>query len=607
MLDVRKRLNVLLVNPRFPPSYWSFRLPVEMLGLDVTMPSTPLATVAAMLPREHFRILGIIDLNAQSLLDEQIQRADIVMLTAMIVQQDSLRKIIAKAKGFGKTVVVGGPFATTNSDLTLDMGPDHLVLGEAEMTLLPFVEDFLAGRAKRVYDEQSVRPRVKIPLSNEGKPLLIGTPVPDWSALRLDRCSSPTVQFSRGCPFNCDFCDIIVMFGHKTRTKTPAQMIAELEAIRRTGWRGSIFIVDDNFIGNRAAVREFLPVLTKWQEKHHYPFSFYTEASVDLGTETLRDIREGMIKAGFEEVFCGIESIDPKVLAAMDKGQNQGDLAEKVRVLQQAGFGVTAGLIIGNDGDRPEVFDELFRFIQDNGIVMAMAGLLTALRGTPLYERLKREGRLRGESEGNNTHQFQLNFQPKMDEKILIDGYVGLLERLYAPKNYYERCRILRARRGPYRRMSRLNRHGVLAATRIFYHYLVRRPDKEFVKFIAETLLTTPWDLPEAITQTIKFAHYQEITEAAATAHRYPERVATLAERFQEQVAALRGDAKKCLRQLAKLEQRFTAEATRLCHSIPRDFRANAQECLERWKTGEFAALVRHCRDNLMGTPTLVQ
>ncbi len=577
-----KKTKVLMVCPKFPASFWSFKKSMWFIDRKVTMPPLPLVTVAAMFPVKSFDVMPIIDLNAEPLDDELIRQADIVMFTAMIVQQDSLREIIARAKRWGKPVVVGGPYATSYRDevLAMNPAPDHLVLGEAELTLAPFIQDWQGGHAERVYDAHSVGGRNPIALTREGMPVITGTPIPRWDLLKLGKYSSLAIQFSRGCPFDCDFCDIVVLYGHQPRTKTPGQMMAELEAIYRTGWRGSLFFVDDNFIGNQKEVRKLLPVLIEWQKQHHYPFSFFTEASLNLANPDLADIRTLMIKAGFDEIFAGVESIDQKTLVEMKKRQNLGDPLEKIEILQRAGFEVTAGLIIGSDTDRPETADELFRFLQQSGIVMTMAGLLTALRGTPLYHRLKSEGRLRAESSGNNTHQFRFNFEPKRDERFLIEGYVGLLERLFSSRNYYARCRVLQSRRGSYRRPDRLNRSGILAAMRILYRNLVRRPDWEFAKFFFGSLFAAPIELPEVITYAVKFAHFEAMTEAAVKAHRYPERVATLAERFAAGAALLRGDTNRRLRRLAKLERQVLAEAIRLYDSLDRDFRASAKQAL---------------------------
>ena len=581
-----KVFKVLMVCSEIPPSFWSYKKAVEMMlgRRAAAMPPTGLATVAAMLPASRFQVLPIIDLNVEPLTDAALAEADLVMLTAMIVQRYSLAACIARAKRAGKIVVVGGPFATSHPDEVLAMGADYLVLDEAEATLDFFVKDFLAGRAARVYDERSVRGRQTVALTKEGKPPITATPIPRWDLVKLRRYASLAIQFSRGCPFDCEFCDIVVLYGHESRAKTNRQFLAELDAILATGWRGPVFVLDDNLIGNAARVSELLPELYRWQVEHGFPFSFFTEASINLANTSLRKILAEMVKAGFSEVFVGIEAIDPAALKEMNKKQNRGDLGEKVRVIQAAGLEVLGGFIVGNDADRPTVFDGLFEFIQENGIVMAMAGLLTALRGTPLYRRLEAAGRLRGVSSGCNTHRLELNFEPVMDEATLIRGYVGLLERLYAPRNYYQRCRILRQRRGPHRRANRLNRAGLLAAARVFVHYLFVRPDWEFVKFMLGTLFTAPAELPEAVAQAVKFVHFETLTEATVKAYRYPERVATLAERFQTRVAGLRGDLERRQRQLEKLKGRFLAKATREWQALGWEFRAGAKAVLENFQ-----------------------
>jgi radical SAM superfamily enzyme YgiQ (UPF0313 family) len=298
-------------------------------------------------------------------------------------------------------------------------------------------------------------------------------------------------------------------------------MMIEIEEIWQTGWRGTIFLVDDNFIGNKNSVREFLLALIEWQERRGFPFSFFTEASMNLANEDMGEILDLMVEAGFEEVFVGIESDNPDVLAQMGKRQNKGDLSEKVATIQRAGLNVTAGFIIGADGDKPEAFANMFDFIQCNGIVIAMLGLMTAIKGTHLYDRLLREGRLRRESSGNNTHQFEFNFRPMQDERILIEGYIDLLSKLYSSKNYYERCLTLRSKLGKgLTRASQTSWRNVRAMLRVFYHNLVKEPDWEFIKYISWTLVTTPGKFPEAITAAAKFLHFREITESTIANYR---------------------------------------------------------------------------------------
>ena len=418
-------MKVLPVFPLFPPSFWSYKYAVELVNKKATMPPTGLITVCAMLPKEHFDVLPVVDLNVSPLTDRQIRESDIVFVSSMIVQRDSLKEIIDRTHFFGKKVVAGGPYPTS---YTNEVSVDHLVLGEAEVTLKPFIEDLINGKARHIYDSKSVlKEGYNLPLTKGGKPLLTNTPLPRWDLLDLNKYSSLAIQYSRGCPFNCDFCDITNLFGRESRTKTPEQMVREVESIYKTGWRGSIFIVDDNFIGNKEEVRKMLPRLTKWQKEHSYPYTFFTEASMDLAIHNNQDIRRGMIDAGFDSIFVGIESDDPDVIRGMRKGQNLGAItpANKIKILQESGFEVTGGFIIGSDKEKLDVFNRLFNFIQESGIVIPMVGLLTALRGTDLYKRLELEGRLVSDTTGNNTHSLGFNFKTKLDENFLINGYVG--------------------------------------------------------------------------------------------------------------------------------------------------------------------------------------
>lgn len=581
-----KRTKVLMVYPEFPRSFWDFKESVQMLGLGASMPPTCLATVAAMLPDKYFEVLPIIDLNIEPLLDEDIKRADIVMLSAMIVQNKSLEETVARIGRFGKPVAIGGPYATSYRDSVAQMGDKNLILilNEAEMTLASFIEDWLQGHPQPLYDEHSVRSRSTVALTSEGKPMITETPIPRWDLLKIKRYASMSVQFSRGCPFNCEFCDITLLYGHIPRTKTPAQLIAELDALRVLGWHGSVFIVDDNFIGNRAGVRELLPELIKWQNKHGYPFSFFTEASLDLANDDLRDIRKGMVEAGFDKVFCGIESTNAEVLKKMGKKQNRGNIGEKVRILQNDGLEVIAGFIIGSDSDLPTVFDDIFKFIQDEGIVVAMVGLLTALKGTALYKRLQTEGRLRAESSGNNTHQLSLNFKPIISQNFLIDGYIGLLDKLYSSANYYARCRTLRRRLNSRRRSAPLNRSRISAAFKIFYRNVIKCPDKEFTKFILGTLFTNPGNLTVAIEQAVKLAHFKGITEETVRVHRYPKLAATLVKRFKKHIAELHGNVHKRLRKLDRLEQHTIGQIAKMYNSIDPNFRDVAEKTPEDWR-----------------------
>lgn len=575
------RIKVLPIFPRFPPSFWGYNYAIEMLGKGATMPPTGLATVAAMLPEGNFDVHRIIDLNVEPLADEQIRESDIVFTSAMIVQRDSLDELIERAHSFNKPVVAGGPYPTSYwKDLEK---VDHLVLDEVEVTLQPFLEDLLNGSPQRIYNEHSVRSRSdSVKLSKRGKPLLTRTPIPRWNLLNLKKYSAVAIQYSRGCPFDCDFCDITKLFGKESRTKTPEQMIRELEAIFSEGWRGPVFIVDDNFIGNKHGVRELLPAVERWQKEYDYPFSFFTEASMDLAMPNMEDILHGMVAAGFDQVFLGIESVDQEVLRIMRKGQNLGmSPYDRVRKIQEAGLEVTGGFIIGADGEKPNVFDDLFNFIQEAGVVIPMPGLLTALKDTDLYKRLESEGRLKEESSGMNTHQLSFNFKTEMDERFLIDGYLSLLGRLFDSKNYYARCKKLSACQGKHHETNLVNKNGFLALVRILHQNLIVDPDLEFVKYMVGVAIKNPRDIPKAISNAVKLHHFKTMTEGTLSVHEYVKHTETLYEYFRDKINQVVGDARKRAYRLIEIEQDVVRAAREKYQQLHHDFRYNAQGALE--------------------------
>ncbi len=574
-------MRVLPVFPAFPPSFWSYRYAVDLVGKKATMPPTGLATVCAMLPRKHFDVMPIVDLNVEPLTDETIKKSDIIFTSSMIVQKNSLEELIERAHYFGKKVVAGGPYPTSYQD---DVPADYLILDEAEVTLEPFLQDLLNARTQKVYNEANTLPRIQQELlSKSGKPKLNQTPIPRWDLLKLEQYSSLAIQYSRGCPFNCEFCDITTLFGRESRTKTPEQIIQEIEAIYTTGWRGSIFIVDDNFIGNRAEVRKMLPVLSAWQKKHKYPYTLFTEASMDLANPANKNIREGMIDAGFDSVFIGIESDDAEVLKKMKKQQNLGAIspADKIRILQEAGFEVTGGFIIGSDGEKPDVFERIFKFIQTSGVVIPMAGLLTALRGTSLYNRLEREGRLRRETTGNNTHQLGFNFKPQLDESFLVQGYIGLLQKLFDSSNYYERCRVLSKRRGEYHHSNLVDAKGLHAFANLLFENTLIHPDMAFYKYLTQTAFSNPSRIPEAVVHAAKLRHFKIMTENTLEVMKYTEKTKSLYESFCEHANKIRGDAKERIRELGRVEKSVIKEAKIRYARLHDDFRENARGALD--------------------------
>ena len=413
-------MKVLLINPEFPDTYWSFRHALPFEGKRCAFPPLGLLTVSAMLPKTWERRL--VDLNVRKLRSSVIKWADIVMVTAMLVQKDSLKEVVRQCKALGKRVVVGGPYVST----TLEALPeaDHIFIGEAETTVPQFLEDLERGTAKRSYQAAE-------------RPPLAVTPVADFHLANMKHYSAMSVQYSRGCPFNCEFCDIIEIYGRVPRTKSNQQMIAEFEALKALGWRGTVFIVDDNFIGNKKNVRQLLPELAKWQERNGYPFSLLTESSVNLADD--EPLLESMRHAGFRRVFLGIETPVEESLKEAQKSQNRGNLLESVQKIQSYGMEVMAGFIVGFDNDPADIFERQIDFIRKSAIPLAMVGLLNALPDTQLWKRLEREGRLLGEASGNNTV-CTFNFKTRMDPALLIQGYQTIMRTIYSPREYYQRA-----------------------------------------------------------------------------------------------------------------------------------------------------------------------
>lgn len=416
-------MKILLVSPRTPDTFWSFAHVLRFVAKKAAFPPLGLLTVAAMLPRDWE--LRLVDLNVRRLTDADVRWADWVFLSAMIVHQESVREIVQRCTSLGRPILAGGPLFTTGHEGFPEI--PHFVLGEAEEIIAQVVADLQAGTLQRVYQAPSF-------------PALAQTPVPRWDLIRVRDYVTMAAQFSRGCPFDCEFCDIIVMNGRVPRTKSPEQFVGELEALRLRGWKDMVFVVDDNFIGNKARTRALLHALIAWRERTKPLMGFLTEASINLADDA--DLLDLMVRAGFRKVFVGIETPSAASLEECRKLQNRGrDLVEAVQVLQRAGLEVMGGFIVGFDSDTGDIFKQQFDFIQRSGVVTAMVGLLTALPQTRLYQRLKQEDRLIAESHGDNTA-ASLNFRPKLNREYLENGYRELMRRLYEPRNYYRRIRV---------------------------------------------------------------------------------------------------------------------------------------------------------------------
>jgi radical SAM superfamily enzyme YgiQ (UPF0313 family) len=427
-------LRALLVYPKYPDTFWSFKHALRIAAKRAAFPPVGLVTVAAMMPRAWEKKL--VDMNVKALRDEDIRRADYVFISAMAVQKDSVDEVIGRCKKLGTRIVAGGPLFTEEYDEFDEV--DHLVLNEAEVTLPLFLEDLEKGCAGHIY-------------TSTERPDLRATPLPEWSLVDMKRYSSMAIQYSRGCPYNCEFCDIVVLNGNTPRTKSSEQIVAELDALYRLGWRDGIFVVDDNFIGNKRKLKqEVLPAIIKWQKERKYPSMLLTEASMNLADD--EELMDMMVEAGFDSVFIGIESPNEESLAECSKQQNRGrDLVASVKKIQNYGLQVQGGFILGFDSDPASIFRSQINFIQSSGIVTAMVGLLNAPRGTTLYRRLKAEDRLLEEFTGDNTD-CSMNFIPRMDRETLVKGYQQILDTIYSPKEYYKRVKVFLKEYQPRRR-----------------------------------------------------------------------------------------------------------------------------------------------------------
>ncbi len=581
-----KRIKVLPVYPKFPLTFWSFKSSIEYLGKKATVPPTGLATVLAMLPEDKFEVERIIDLNVEPLRDWDLKNTDLVFTSTMIVQENSHNQVVERAHHFGKKVVAGGPFLTTYPEKT---NADYIVTGEAEVTLRPFLEDLLNGRNKRIWTEEEMRGKGTVQLTRGGKVEITSTPLPRWDLLNLKNYASVAIQYSRGCPFDCDFCDITKLFGRESRTKTPQQMEGELNSLYDSGHRGSVFIVDDNFIGNAKNVRSLLPILRNWQEKKKFPFSFYTEASMNLAWPSNSDILIGMKEAGFDFVFLGIESIDNEVLKKMNKGQNtKMSQLDAVRIIQNAGLEVSGGFIIGSDGEKPDVFKNLFNFIQRAGIPLAMPGLLTVVRGTDLYKRLQTEGRIREESSGNNTHDLRFNYDTQLPSDFLLNGYKELIENLFDPRNYYQRCRVLRDNLGKKTESREIKRQEINALLRSLSKQLFSKGGLEYAKYLADTLIHKPRYFSVAVSHGIKHDHLYKITSETLEADHYKSHTSRLYESFVKRAEDIYNnhsdDLSSAGMKLSDFAYKTLNRAEKKLSKLHIDFRSGAQNAFQSLK-----------------------
>jgi len=491
-------MKILLVYPKYPDTFWSFKHALRFISKKASFPPLGLLTVASMLPEEWEKRL--IDMNVSALAKDDLEWADHVFISAMVVQKKSAVEVIKRCKELEIRIVAGGPLFTTGYEEFEDI--DHFVLNEAESTLTSFLDDLKKGCAQHIY-------------TSKEWPDIRKTPPPKWELINMKKYASMCIQYSRGCPFNCEFCDIIILNGHKPRTKSKDQILEELEVLYGQGWRGAVFFVDDNFIGNKKRLKtEILPFLIDWMKQKKYPFSFNTEASINLSDD--EELMRLMVKARFNKVFVGIETPNEESLTECNKYLNKNrDLIACVKKIQSFGLEVQGGFIVGFDNDPPSIFERQISFIQKSGIVTAMVGLLNALPETRLYHRLKKEDRLLNEQSGDNTD-GSINFIPKMNIETLMNGYKKILNTIYSPKHYYKRVitflKVYKPK--PLKRKINFNFCNLKAFFKSIWFLGIKGKERlHYWKLVSWTLVRRPRFFNLAITFAIYGFHFRKIVE----------------------------------------------------------------------------------------------
>jgi radical SAM superfamily enzyme YgiQ (UPF0313 family) len=490
-------MNILLINPKFPDTFWSFKYALSFIRKKAAYPPLGLLTVAAMLPDEFHRRL--VDVNVNNLTNDDLSWADLAFIGGMAVQRESAKQIIFRCKAKGLKVIAGGPLFTAEPDGFEEV--DHFVLDEAELTLPPFLEDLKNGKLKKSYRAS-------------GFCDLHRTPPPSWGLVKMKKYASMSIQFSRGCPFNCDFCNVTVLFGHRPRLKSAPQVIAELDLLYDAGWRGNIFFVDDNFIGNKRYLKvRLLPALIEWR-KHKKGCGFFTEASINMADDA--ELLDLMVKAGFDTVFIGIESPNNESLTECQKIQNTNrNLIKDVKIIQRAGLQVQGGFIVGFDSDTSTTFQQLIEFIQQSGVVTAMVGLLQAPPGTRLFDRLKKENRLLVNMISGDNVDGTTNINPKMGLDKLMSGYRVIMRHIYAPKHYYSRVKVFLREFGNAKANTRVDFQRLLAVFRSSIRLGILGKERfHYWHLVIWTLVRKPRLLPLAITLAIYGHHFRRICEA---------------------------------------------------------------------------------------------
>lgn len=573
--------NALFVYPKFPPSYWGFKYALEFLGKKSSMPPLGLLTIAGMFPKNYD--LKVVDINIEPLTDEHLEWADVALTSTMIVQKDSLYDVVERCNQTGVPIIVGGPHPTSYYDNIKEEcngTVDHFLFGEVEEIFEDFLTDFESGSANEIYREKR-------------KPDISITPPPRYDLIDINSYGSMALQFSRGCPFNCEFCDITKLFGRVPRTKSNEQMLSEFEMLYKLGWEGAMFVVDDNFIGNKRDAMRLLPAVKEWQEERDFPFALYTEASVNL--VEIPEMLDAMSSAGFSMVFLGIESPNEEALISTSKGQNTSKeedagsyLMNAVRKIQKSGMEVTGGFIIGLDGDNE--FDSHIDFIQEAGIPMAMAGLLTALKETDLWHRLKTEDRLLVESTGNNTD-MSLNFVPEMPRDQLISEYRRVISTLYDPtlKNYFARCyKLLENMPFTPHNVRTIKMDEFRAFLRSMRYQMLSKQGYEYFKFLVKVIKNYPKMFPEAVKLAVMGYHLEKITRHTVAVEEFRKYLSGEMDTFKEKVSQVDPVENTNMNEIGKYAQQILSQGKKKYNSIHEDFQYAAQGAMDNFQNDVF-------------------
>lgn len=490
-------MKILLISPGYPDTFWSFRYALKFVAKKASNPPLGLLTVAAMLPESWQK--KVVDMNTNPLHDAEILWADYVFIGAMSIQSVSASQVIARCEKLQRKIVAGGPLFTGDPESYSHL--DHLILNEAEITLPLFLNDMAKNQTRQIYQ-------------SAGFASMVESPPPDYSLIDTSKYAQLSIQYSRGCPYDCEFCEITSLLGRKVRTKTTHQILNELSNIYQNGFRGNVFFVDDNFIGNRKRIKEdLLPGIIQWNLAHRYPFRFTTETTIQLADDP--ELLDLMSRAGFDKVFVGIETTETESLKECDKMHNlDRDLIANVQQIQAAGIEVSAGFIVGFDNDTPGIFQRQIDFIQQTGIITAMVGLLNAPNRTKLYDRLVREGRIMRRADGDNTN-FSMNFIPKMDREKLLSGYRNILKGIYSSKAYHTRLiHFLKDFSPRLKTSTRLSGEKILALLRsILILGVLNRGRRQYWRLFIWSLLNRPRLFPLAITYSIYGYHFRKVFE----------------------------------------------------------------------------------------------